>query len=179
MSKKNRPIYDYYINGNRYHTNHNLRRFKMHPESINPFKRAEYRIVDCKIVSNQASKYIAFYVLLAYEQMKIIKGNVCDDTIELYKKIRKSLNANEPVCIRFDSLASVPFTSPAYGLGISIFTDGYSLADMSKENLSDSELEYYTAPFTKREWIYEAPKNEPLIEPDSYISEALKTIFNP
>lgn len=179
MSKKNRPLYDYYINGKRYHTNHNLRKLKIYPESINPFKRMEYRIVDCKIVSTKISKYIAFYVLLAYGQMKIIKGNICDDTKELYKKIRKSLNANEPVCIKFDSLSLVPYTAPAYGLGISIFTDGYSLADMSNKKLSDSELEYYTAPFIKKEWIYEAPKTEPQIESDSYISEAIKRIFNP
>lgn len=154
MTTKKRKIFDYFIYETCYHSIHNLRRCKMHANSLNPFHRSEYRIVDCKMVYTKTGKYIAFYALLAYGQMKIIKGNIYDDTKELYKKVRKALNENEPVCIKFDSLASVPFVAPAYGLGTSIFADGYALADITKHNLSPEEMNYYTAPFTKKEWIY-------------------------
>ena len=151
---KKRPIYDYYIGDTCYHSLRNRRCLEVPPDSLNPFHRMEYRIVDCKMVSSNGEKYITFTTLLSCGQTKIIKGIINDTAKELCKKIRKLLKGNEPVIIRFGIFRLFPYMSPVMGHGISIFTREYTLADISMETLSDKELEYYTAPFTKKEWMY-------------------------
>lgn len=149
MSTKKRPIYDYYVNDICYHSTQNMRRCKMNPESLNPFNRPEYRIVDCKMGLICGEKYIFFYTLLAYGQMKIIKALSDENTKEVYSIIKKTLKENQPVCVKFGSLATVPFVAPTAILGISVYADSFSIAYIPTDNLSIEEREYYTAPFTK------------------------------